>query len=209
MLLAATSARRALRRVANDYQQGRGGRSAAPGAMVDKPCAGWRAQLVAWSAILTLNQPETPPLTAVLPKRLLASPHTKIATIRVAPILVESATVTVAQLCAKLDTRIEGLSSDASTSRLEHYGPNVLARDLRPGIGKLLWRSLLNPLVLLLAALATLSFATGDLRAGFMMLSMIGLSVGLKLFQEARADSAAAKLKAMISLTATVLRDGT
>ncbi len=38
---------------------------------------------------------------------------------------------------------------------------------------------------------------------------MIVLSVGLKLIQEAKADSAAAKLKAMISVTATVLRDGT
>ena len=38
---------------------------------------------------------------------------------------------------------------------------------------------------------------------------MIALGVGLKLIQEAKADSAAAKLKAMISVTATVLRDGT
>ncbi len=41
-----------------------------------------------------------------------------------------------------------------------------------------------------------------------MMVLMIIIGVGLKLFQEAKADSAAAKLKAMISLTATVLRDG-
>ena len=45
-------------------------------------------------------------------------------------------------------------------------------------------------------------------RSGVVMLSMIVLSVGLKLIQEARADSAATKLKAMISVTATVLRDG-
>ena len=38
---------------------------------------------------------------------------------------------------------------------------------------------------------------------------MIALGVGLKLIQEAKADSAAAKLKAMISVTATVIRDGT
>ena len=37
---------------------------------------------------------------------------------------------------------------------------------------------------------------------------MIVLGVGLKLIQEAKADNAAAKLKAMISVTATVLRDG-
>ena len=41
-----------------------------------------------------------------------------------------------------------------------------------------------------------------------MMVSMIVLSVGLKLIQESKAGNAAAKLKAMISVTATVLRDG-
>src|SRR5581483_9314970 len=61
---------------------------------------------------------------------------------------------------------------------------------------------------ILLAVLATVSFSTGDPRAGSMMALMIILSVGLKLYQEARADSAAAKLKAMISVSATALRDG-
>jgi Mg2+-importing ATPase len=56
--------------------------------------------------------------------------------------------------------------------------------------------------------LATISFATSDFRSGGMMVSMIALSVGLKLVQEAKANSAAAKLKAMISVNATVVRDG-
>ena len=73
---------------------------------------------------------------------------------------------------------------------------------------RLLWHAVLNPLVILLAVLASISFATGDPRAGIMMSLMIALGVGLKLIQEAKADSAAAKLKAMISVTATVIRDG-
>ena len=40
------------------------------------------------------------------------------------------------------------------------------------------------------------------------MLSMVVLGVALRFVQEARADDAAAKLKAMISVTATVVRDG-
>jgi len=148
-------------------------------------------------------------LTAVLPKRHPASDHARIATISASPVLVESAAMSAAQVCAKLVTRPEGLTANEAASRLERCGLNVLTRDLRPGFGRLLWRSLLNPLVLLLAALATLSFMTGDLRAGIMMLAMIALSVSLKLFQETRAGNAAAKLRAMITLTATVLRDGT
>ncbi len=91
--------------------------------------------------------------------------------------------------------------------RLGQHGPNVLARDQRPGLAKLLWHAFLNPLVMLLLALASISFATGDPRAGVMMSLMILLGVGLKLIQESKADNAAAKLRAMISVTATVLRD--
>jgi len=66
----------------------------------------------------------------------------------------------------------------------------------------------MNPLVVLLAALASLSFATGDVRAALVMIAMIALGVSLRFYQEARADTAAEKLRAMIQLTASVLRDG-
>lgn len=148
-------------------------------------------------------------MTAILPKRLLAYDRHKARPIRVSPIVTESAAMDATQVYAKLNTRPDGLTSVEAQERLERYGPNVLARDQREGIGKLLWRAVLNPLVLLLATLATISFATGDVRSALVMLSMIVLSVGLKLIQETRADSAAAKLKAMISVTATVCRDGT
>ena len=64
-----------------------------------------------------------------------------------------------------------------------------------------------NPLVILLTVLATVSYATGDLRAGSVMLLMVILGLGLRFVQETRADAAAAKLKAMISVTATVIRN--
>ena len=52
----------------------------------------------------------------------------------------------------------------------------------------------LNPLVILLAILSAVSFATGDARAGTVMAVMVALSVGLRFLQQARADTAAAKL---------------
>jgi Mg2+-importing ATPase len=147
-------------------------------------------------------------LATILPKRLLASDQHKVRAIRVSPIVAEAATLDAAHVYARLGTRPEGLTGVEAQERLERYGPNVLARDQRPGVLKLLGRAVLNPLVLLLAGLATISFATGDFRSAVVMLSMIALSVGLKLIQETRADSAAAKLRAMISVTATVSRDG-
>ena len=100
-----------------------------------------------------------------------------------------------ARVYAKLDTRPEGLTGVEARERLERCGRNVLAKDQRASVLKLLWRAVLNPLVLLLAGLATISLATADLRSAVVMLSMIALSVGLKLIQETRADSAAAKLR--------------
>ncbi len=130
--------------------------------------------------------------TAVLPKRPIGAGK-KLPNIRVSPLVLEIAALDTAQVYARLNTRAEGLSAEEAEARLAKYGPNILAKDQRPGFGKLLWRALRNPLVILLAVLATISFATGDVRAGVMMVSMIVLSVGLKLVQETKATNAAAK----------------
>jgi Mg2+-importing ATPase len=146
--------------------------------------------------------------TAILPKNLFAGIRREKPQIQVSRIVVEAAGMDAAGVYVRLRTRPEGLTAEEAAERLAEHGPNVLARDQRAGIGKLLWHAVLNPLVVLLAVLASISFATGDVRAGIVMSMMIALGVGLKLIQEARADSAAARLKAMISVTATVIRDG-
>jgi len=142
----------------------------------------------------------------VLPKRVLAG-HDKPA-IRVSPLVLEAAALDVEKVYGRLATGAEGLTTGDAEKRLAEHGPNVLASDHRPSFARLLWHSVVNPLVILLGVLATVSFSTSDPRAGTMMVLMIGLSVGLKLYQEAKADGIAAKLKAMIAVHATVLRDG-
>jgi Mg2+-importing ATPase len=83
-----------------------------------------------------------------------------------------------------------------------------VAQERRQGWPIRLLKILRNPLVVLLAILSSISFATGDARAGTVMAGMVVLGVALRFLQEARADAAAAKLKAMIHVTATVIRDG-
>ncbi|MBI2801066.1 MAG: magnesium-translocating P-type ATPase [Gammaproteobacteria bacterium] len=146
--------------------------------------------------------------STVLPKRALVANRHKDPSIQVSPVLVESAALAATDVYARLNTRHAGLTAVEAAKRLAQHGPNVLAKDQQPGLVTLLWRAVLNPLVILLAVLATISFATRDFRAGAMMVCMIALSVGLKLFQESKASHAAAKLKALISVTATVVRDG-
>src|ERR1041385_8314838 len=83
-----------------------------------------------------------------------------------------------------------------------------MGQESPPGWPLRLLKIIRNPLVILLATLSAISFATGDARAGTVMAAMVLLSVTLRFLQEARADAAAAKLKAMIHVTATVIRDG-
>ncbi len=145
--------------------------------------------------------------SVVLPKHLFAALRRQQPPMRVAPVVVESAALSPEAVFARLESRSTGLTGDEAASRLAEHGPNVVAGDARKSISLFLWHAVMNPLVLLLAVLATISFATGDVRAGSVMSLMIAIGVGLKLIQEAKADSAAARLKAMISVTATVLRD--
>ena len=145
---------------------------------------------------------------AVLPKGLFTAIRREKPQIKVSRAMVESAALDVPGVYARWNTRPEGLTEGEAATLLEQHGPNVLAKDQRVGYVKLLWHAVANPLVILLAVLATVSFLTGDARAGIVMSLMIVLGVSLKLIQEAKADNAAAKLKAMISVTATVVRDG-
>ena len=138
----------------------------------------------------------------------LSTPLKKGGGIRVSPQLVEAARAEIPDVMRTLATSPQGLTDSEAETRRETYGPNEVAQEEKHGW---LWRlmiSLRNPLVVLLAALAAISFATGDARAGTVMCLMVVLGVLLKFIQEARADTAAAQLKAMIKVTATVFRDG-
>ena len=128
--------------------------------------------------------------------------------IQVSPLLVASARKDAPKVLESLNTSPSGLSQAEAESRFEEHGPNVVAQEVHHSWVFRLLVTLRNPLVILLSALATISFITGDVRAGTVMCLMVVLGVMLRFVQESRADTAAAKLKAMIKVTATVIRDG-
>ncbi len=128
--------------------------------------------------------------------------------IHVATQVIEAARAEVSEVLDGLSSSLQGLRESEVETRRQTHGPNEVAREEKHGP---LWRlmmSLRNPLVVLLATLAAISFTTGDVRAGTVMCLMVVLGVLLKFIQEARADTAAAQLKAMIKVTATVIREG-
>ena len=128
--------------------------------------------------------------------------------ISVSPAVIDAAGKDDEALFASLRTRAKGLTQVEAQQRSRISGPNEVAQEKQQGWYMRLLLIIRNPLVILLAVLSTISFVTGDSRAGTVMAAMVVLSVTLRFIQEARADSAAAKLKAMIHVTATVIRDG-
>jgi Mg2+-importing ATPase len=107
-----------------------------------------------------------------------------------------------------LESQLNGLSREEADVRLRQAGANDIVREKRQSALTRLLSNIKNPLVLLLMALGVLSFLTGDLRATVVIAAMVVLGVVLRFFQEMRADNAAEKLKAMVSNTATIVRDG-
>jgi Mg2+-importing ATPase len=128
--------------------------------------------------------------------------------IRVSPAVLDAAGKDGDALLQSLHTTPDGLTQAEAEQRARTWGPNEVAQEQRRGWFLRLLIIIRNPLVILLTALSTISYVTGDARAGTVMACMVVLSVTLRFVQEARADAAAAKLKAMIHVTATVNRDG-
>jgi Mg2+-importing ATPase len=108
----------------------------------------------------------------------------------------------------ELDSRLNGLSTLEAESRLKRYGRNEIAREKRQSPLMRLLDNVKNPLVILLSALGVLSYLTGEIRATTVIFVMVVLGIVLRFYQEMRADNAAEKLKAMVNITATVVRDG-
>ncbi len=142
------------------------------------------------------------------PDEPATSAKSKHPNIRVSPAVLDAACKDCEAVLQSLRTTPEGLTQSEAEDRARTAGPNEVAQERRQGwFGRLL-KIIRNPLVILLGTLSAVSYSTGDARAGTVMAAMVVLSVTLRFVQEARADAAAAKLKAMIHVTATVLRDG-
>ena len=122
--------------------------------------------------------------------------------------LLEKAHADTDTVLKELESRLDGLSQAEADSRLKQYGLNEIAREKRQSVLMRLLNNVKNPLVILLTALGVVSFLTGDMRATVVIFFMVLLGVVLRFYQEMRADNAAEKLKAMVSNTATIVRNG-
>src|ERR1700680_3980298 len=133
---------------------------------------------------------------------------TKNQNIRVSPAVLDAARKDGDGLLRDLRTSLGGLTQAEAEERARTTGPNEVTQERKQGWLPRVLKIVRNPLVILLTTLSAVSFLTGDARAGSVMALMVALSVGLRFWAVARADGAAGKLKAMIHVTATGIRDG-
>ncbi len=120
--------------------------------------------------------------------------------------IAEAARKAIPELLESLSTSKEGLSAEEAIARLDEYGFNEVAHEKPPRWYVQLPLAFKNTFIILLIALALLSYLTGDVEATVIISIMVLISGLLRFFQEYRSTQAAEKLKAMVSTTATVSR---
>jgi P-type Mg2+ transporter len=124
------------------------------------------------------------------------------------PEVSDLAAVPVAELLRRLDSGASGLAADEAAARLRSTGPNRIDTARQKHIAIVFLERLGNPLVVILLFAAAVSALTGDV-ASFVVIAVIVLmSVILDVTQERQAQNAAERLRARVSLSVTVLRDG-
>jgi Mg2+-importing ATPase len=105
-------------------------------------------------------------------------------------------------------TRIEGLSTAEAARILAAHGPNAVAERQERPLRHEIVRMLTDPLLLLLIAGAIGSFVLGERVSAAIILVMIVASVTLEATQLSRSQAAITRLRGLVALTATVVRDG-
>jgi len=120
--------------------------------------------------------------------------------------LLDAAAAEPDALLSRMGTTPQGLTAEEAAARLRTVGPNLVAHDRRQSLLAELIGRARNPLNFLLLSLAAVSFFLGDRRAAAVITVMVVLSVTLAFVQEHRSNNAAARLRAMVRTTTTVLR---
>ncbi|NMC58630.1 MAG: magnesium-translocating P-type ATPase [Candidatus Methanofastidiosa archaeon] len=123
-------------------------------------------------------------------------------------ILIESAYASSEQILSQMASSLNGLSEEMVSERQVEFGLNEVTQVKKTSFFKRIFNEIKNPLVLLLMVLALISYLTEDIRATIVILVMIILGISLQFIQELKADNAAERLKTMVHITTTVLRNG-
>ncbi|EJL87879.1 magnesium-translocating P-type ATPase [Herbaspirillum sp. CF444] len=135
-----------------------------------------------------------------------SSPTTREVPQTLAQSLVSASQTELSELLKKLHTRADGLTEQESDAIRAEVGPNEVEHEKPLTWWVHLWHCYKNPFNLLLTVLAAVSYYTEDMKAAIVIGTMVVVSTLMRFVQESRSNTAADKLKEMVSNTATVSR---
>ncbi len=121
--------------------------------------------------------------------------------------LLDVAQLDSVQLLQQLNSSESGLTEQQANTQQKLIGLNEVAHEKPLTWWQHLWYCYRNPFNILLSILALVAFFTDDLTGSSIITVMVMLSTLLRYWQESKSNQAADALKAMVSNTATVLRN--
>jgi Mg2+-importing ATPase len=130
------------------------------------------------------------------------------ATSQAAPGSPNLAILPLAEVLRLLHSTDTGLSTSDAAAVFEKVGPNQIDTARRKSLLGAVLERFSNPLVLILLFAAAVSAFTGDVPSFVIIAVIVLMSVILDVSQERQAQNAAERLRAQVSLSAKVLRDG-
>ncbi|MBU4305446.1 MAG: cation-translocating P-type ATPase [Candidatus Omnitrophica bacterium] len=108
----------------------------------------------------------------------------------------------------RLDTRVNGLTSEETTSRLVKFGPNKLKEAKKISSISLFLEQFKSFLIAVLLAATVISISMGEYVEGMVILAIVVMSAVLGFIQNFRAEKALQSLKKMLQPVARVIREG-
>ncbi|MCS7161358.1 MAG: cation-transporting P-type ATPase [Gemmatales bacterium] len=102
----------------------------------------------------------------------------------------------------------EGLSEAEAQERLESFGPNALVPLRRETVGHVLVEAISEPMILLLLTVGVLYAFWGELWETAVVFAIIGILVGVEVYNEWRTEKALESLRELAQPWAAVRRDG-
>lgn len=112
------------------------------------------------------------------------------------------------EIIQKLDSSINGLSSEVAKKRLERDGKNELPSRKRDSILEIFFKELTSPIEIVLIITIIISIIIGEVVDAFVILFIVLVDVLMGTYQENKALKSAKALSKMLKTKARVLRNG-
>ncbi len=116
--------------------------------------------------------------------------------------------LTPEQVLHRVGSSLQGLSNESAQKRQQEYGLNLLPQAARAGWAKLFFRQFNSILIVILLVAALVSYLLGDVTDSAIILVAVLLNVVVGFVQEGRAERSLEALHKVVSLEATVVRNG-